>query len=198
MRVVIIFNHPYEGSYCNAILNSVKSGLEKGGHDIDIMHLDKDEFNPVMTAEDLLAFRNKQSIDAQAIEYVKRIKAADHLIFIFPIWWELMPALMKGFIDKVIFPGELYDYRSSGYSMVTLMKNIKSTTVITTMNTPSIMYKLLYGNAIKKALIKGTLKKTGCKNVKWLSLNMVKASSKEKKVKWLEEIENRFAKLQAG
>ncbi|MNB98444.1 azoreductase [compost metagenome] len=104
-----------------------------------------------------------------------------------------MPALMKGFIDKVIFPGELYDYTKSGLGMVSLMDNIKSTTIITTMNTPSIMYKLIFGDAIKKALITGTFKKTGCKNVKWLSLNMVKASSKAKREKWLKQIENRFA-----
>ncbi len=195
MRVVIVFNHPYEGSYCNAIFDTVKSGLDKAGHEIDIIHLDNDKFNPVMTAEDLLAFKNKKSIDTQAKEYIQRIKAADHLVFIFPIWWELMPALMKGFIDKVIFPGETYDYTSSGHGMVTLMKNIKSITVITTMNTPAIMYKLIYGDAVKKALIKGTFQKTGCKKVKWLSLNMVKMSSKDKREKWLKQIENRFANL---
>lgn len=195
MRVVIVFNHPYEGSYCNAILNSVKRGLDKAGHEIDVIHLDHDQFNPVMTAEDLLAFRNKKSIDSQAQKYIQRIKAADHLVFIFPIWWELMPALMKGFIDKVIFPGETYDYTSSGYGMVTLMDNLKSATVITTMNTPAIIYKLTYGDAIKKSFIRGTLKKSGIKNVKWLSLNMVKASSIEKRGKWLEKIEKRFAGL---
>ena len=195
MRVAIVFNHPYEGSYCNAILESVKQGLYRAGHEIDVIHLDQDKFNPVMTAEDLLAFRNKKSIDPQALDYIQRIKAADHLVFIFPIWWELMPALMKGFIDKVIFPGETYDYTNSGYGMITLLDNLKSATVITTMNTPAIMYKFMYGNAIKKSLIRGTLKKSGIKNVKWLSLNMVKASSSAKRAKWLKKIEKRFTEL---
>ena len=79
--------------------------------------------------------------------------------------------------------------------MVTLMDNLKSATVITTMNTPAIMYKLTYGDAIKKSLIRGTLKKSGIKNVKWLSLNMVKASSSEKRGKWLKKIEKRFRGL---
>jgi putative NADPH-quinone reductase len=89
MRVAIVFNHPYEGSYCHSILNSVRRGLDKAGHEIDVIHLDHEQFNPVMTAEDLLAFRNKKSNDPQALEYIQRIKAADHLAFIFPIWWEL-------------------------------------------------------------------------------------------------------------
>lgn len=180
MKVVIVFNHPYEGSYCSAILKSVESGLVKAGHEIDIIHLDKDQFDPVITADDLLAFRNKKAIDPKAINYIQRIKAADHLVFIFPVWWELMPARMKGFIDKIIFPGEFYDYTKSGYGMIPLMRNIKSATVITTMNTPSYIYKFIFGNAIKNSLIKGTLKKTGYKKVEWISFNMVKASSNEK------------------
>lgn len=78
--------------------------------------------------------------------------------------------------------------------MMSLMQNIKSKTVITTMNSPSIIYKFMFGNAIKKALIKGTLKKTGCKNVRWISFSMVKASSMAKREKWLEKVENQFSR----
>ena len=195
MKVTVVFNHPYEGSFCNAILESVKKGLQTAGHEIDVIHLDQDKFNPVMTKEDLLAFRNKKAIDPQSIDYIKRINEAEHLVFIFPIWWELMPALMKGFIDKVIFPGEWYDYTKSGYGMYPLQKNMKGITVITTMNTPKIMYKFIYGNTIKKAFLKGTLKKTGYKNTKWISFNMVKASSTEKRNAWLQKIETKFSTL---
>ena len=135
MKVAIVFNHPYDGSFCNAMLKSVSNGLKKANHEIDLIHLDKDGFNPVMSSQDLLAFKNKKAVDPQSIDYINRLRNADHLIFIFPIWWELMPASMKGFVDKVVFPGEFYDYGSNGYSMNKLMDNIKSATIITTMNT---------------------------------------------------------------
>jgi len=110
MRTVIVFNHPYEGSYCNAILNAVTKGLQKAGHEVDLMHLDNDRFNPVMTQYDLQAFVAHQPIDPQVIDYNERLKKADHLIFIFPIWWDIMPATTKGFIDRVLFPGVVYDH----------------------------------------------------------------------------------------
>ncbi len=69
-----------------------------------------------------------------------------------------MPAMTKGFIDKIIFPGATYNYTKSGYGMETLLTNLKSVTVVSTMNTPKIMYKFIYGNAIYKSLIKGTFK----------------------------------------
>ena len=196
MKVVIVFNHPYDGSFCNAILNSVTIGLQKSNHEVDVILLDKEGFNPVMTGADLNAFRLQKAIDPKVLEYNNRIKDADHLVFIFPIWWELMPALMKGFIDKVIFPGVAYDYKdASNTYMKPLWTNIKGVTMITTMNTPNWAYWLIFGNAIKKAMILGTFWKTGYKNRKWISFNQVKMVSNEKRKKWLTGLENRFENL---
>ena len=196
MKVTIVFNHPYEGSYCNAILNAVIKGLQKANHEIDLIHLDKDNFNPVMTSADLKAFIDKKPIDPKVIEYKQRLEQADHLVFIFPIWWELMPALTKGFIDKVIFPGVAYDYmNASNILMKPLLTNIKSVTMITTMNTPNWLYWLLFGNAIKKAMLLGTFFKMGYKNRKWISFNRVKMVTQEKRTAWLTKLESRFASL---
>lgn len=190
MKTVIVYDHPYEGSFCNAILKSVEKSEAKKGNEVDIIDLHQDKFNPVMSSQDLLGFVKHEMQDKQAIDYVNRIKEADKLVLIFPIWWELMPAMTKGFIDKVIFPGSTYTYTKSGHGMNTLLLDLKSVTVITAMNTPKPMYKLIYGNAIYKALVKGTFKKSGIKNVKWKSYNMVKMSSDGKRSKWLEQLEN--------
>lgn len=196
MKVVIVFNHPYEGSYCNALLQSVIKGLQKARHETDLIHLDKDHFNPVMTAADLKGFRDKQPVDPKVLEYNQRIQNADHLIFIFPIWWELMPAMTKGFIDKVIFPGVAYDYTNTGNTrMKPLWTNLKGATIITTMNTPHWLYSLLFGNAIKKAMILGTFWKIGFKNRKWISFNGVKMATQEKRTKWLTSLEKKMANL---
>ena len=191
MKVIIVFNHPYEGSYCNAILNSVSRGLEQANHQVDVINLDKDGFNPVMTSQDLKAFKDKQPVDPKVIEYKSRLEKADHAIFIFPIWWEVMPALMKGFVDKVIFPGVAYDYvQGSSTRMKPLLTNILGITVISTMNTPSMLYRIAFGNAIQKSFIVGTFWKLGYKNRKWISFNMVKQVSDKKRKMWLTKIEN--------
>lgn len=196
MRVAIVFNHPYEGSYCNAILDAVTKGLQKTNHEIDLIHLDKDNFNPVMTSADLKAFRDKRPVDPKVIEYKERLEKVDHLVFIFPIWWELMPAMTKGFIDKVIFPGVAYDYTNKENTrMKPLFDKVKSVTLITTMNTPKMLYRLIFGNAVRKALMVGTFWKLGYKNRKWISLNMVKMVSDKKRTKWLSDIENKFTVL---
>lgn len=195
MKVVIVFNHPYEGSFGNAILNSVTKGLKGANHEVDLMHLDNDGFNPVMSKADLQAFVEHKPVDPQVIDYNKRLEQADHLIFIFPIWWDLMPAMTKGFLDRVLTPGVVYDHHPRGFGLVPLLKNLRGVTIITTMNKPKIMYSLLIGNLIKKAMIKSVFKTMGYKNLKWLSYNMVKSVNQEKRVKWLTEIEKRVSKF---
>lgn len=193
MKTLIVYNHPYEGSFCHAILEkTVEGALLKG--EVDIIDLDSDKFNPVMSQEDLLGFIKHKIVDEKAQDYAERIREADNLVLIFPIWWELMPAMMKGFIDKVVFPGAFYEYTKSGYGMKTLVPNLKKVTVITTMNTPKLIYRLIYGNALKNALVKGTFKKAGIKNVEWISFNMVKSSSVEKRNSWLETVKRKLSK----
>jgi NAD(P)H dehydrogenase (quinone) len=194
MKVVIVFNHPYEGSYCSALLAAVTAGLHKSGYEVDLIHLDNEEFDPVMRAKDLKGFKDGVPSDPQVLRYRERISEAGHLIMMFPIWWELMPAMTKGFIDKVIFPGVAYDYDNSGRypKMIKRWNGLNSITVITTMNTPSLVYRLLFGNAVKKAIFSGTFWKLGFKNRKWISFNMVKFVSQQKREKWLMQLEERF------
>jgi putative NADPH-quinone reductase len=197
MKVAIVFNHPYPQSFCAAVLQSVMNGLERGEHEADVLHLDKEGFNPVMTEADLLGFVRGEAVDPKVLEYRQRLQEADHLVMIFPIWWELMPALTKGFIDKVIFPGVAYDYDNSGRfpMMRKRLHRLKGVTVITTMNTHSLVYRLVFGNAIKKALFAGTFWKMGYKNRKWINLNMVKFVSDKKRRGWLEGIATRFERM---
>lgn len=186
MKTVIVTSHPYEGSFCHALMMSVKKGAEAQGQTVDVIDLEADHFDPVMHSADLIGFLKHKSQDKQAQDYITRLKDADHLVLVFPIWWELMPAMMKGFIDKIIFPGETFDYTKNGNGMISKLPKLQSTTIMTTMNTPRSLYRWLYGNAIQRALIRGTFKKMGLKNVKWLSCNMVKKSSDAKRAKWLD------------
>ena len=193
MRIVIVFNHPSEESFCNAILQAVTKGLEEADHEVDLMHLDNEKFNPAMSQADLKAFVAHKPVDPQVIDYTERLKRADHFIFIFPIWWDIMPATTKGFIDRVLSPGVVYDHHPRGFGLVPLLKKLKSITVITTMNKPKWLYSLLVGNLIRKVMLKSIFRTMGYKNLQWISFTSVKSVSQEKRVKWLKNLETRFS-----
>ena len=198
MKTLIIYNHPHEGSFCSAIRDAVESGLHKGGHEHKIINLDKDGFDPVMREKDLAAFVQAgrigedglDGVDPIVLRYMKKLRWAEHIVMIFPIWWMTMPAMMKGFVDKVIFPGVVY--KMEGGNLVSMLSGLKQVTVITTMNTPQDVYKEVFGNSIEGSLIKGTFNKIGIHDIRWISLNKVKQSGDEKRWLWLDEIETEF------
>lgn len=195
MRTVIVFNHPYNESFCNALFEAVIKGLHKAYHQVDLIHLDKDGFNPAMSSADLKAFVNHTAVDPQVISYQERLRKANHLIFIFPVWWDIMPAVTKGFIDRVLSPGMAYDHHPRGFGLRPLLNNLKSITVITTMNKPKIMYWAIVGNLIRKVMIRSVFNTMGYKNVSWISFTSVKRVNHKKRIKWLTNLEKRFSKF---
>ena len=199
MKTLIVFNHPYGGSFCGAILAAVERGLKTGGHKCRVINLDQDDFDPVMRSKDLLAFVGAgragtdalDAIDDQVREYKEHLEWAEHLVMIFPIWWMTTPAMTKGFIDKVIFPAIAYDMKDG--RLVSRL-SLRKVTVITTMNTPADVYRDVFGNPLEGSLIKGTFRQIGIENIEWTSLNEVKQVSNEQRETWLEDIERRFAR----
>jgi putative NADPH-quinone reductase len=199
MKTLIIYNHPHEGSFCSAIRDAVISGLDVGGHEYKVIDLDKDRFDPVMREKDLSAFvqasRNPEKeiedLDPLIQVYVNKMRWAERIVMIFPIWWMTMPAMTKGFIDKVIFPGLVY--KMEGGKLVSQLSRLKQVVVITTMNTPAAIYESTFGNSIEGSLIKGTFNQIGIHDIRWISLNMVKQVGDEKRWLWLDEIEHEFA-----
>ena len=176
MKYVIIFAHPYtlsaannephHRSYSAAVAKQTINYLTAQGHEVDVIDLNQDHFDPVMHAKDLSAWRTRTPINDQVDRYFERLKTADEIIFIFPIWWELMPAMTKGFIDKVFSKNRAV----SMHPRVVLEKN-PIIRIFTIAGTPTFLYKLKYGNPIMKALATGTFKKIGLKKIKWHNFN---------------------------
>lgn len=193
MNVMIIYDHPWNGSYCSSILQYIINGLDKANHNYDLLDLHREGFDPIMREKDLSLYSNGKYSDPKVGEYQKRIEKANHLIFIFPVWWEVMPAYLKGFCDKVFL--HHWAYEKTKLFPKGKLTFIKGATVITTMGTPGFLYRLKYGNAIDKAFNVGTLKFCGIKKVKWINLARVDGVKPQKRERWLAKIERYAYKL---
>lgn len=173
MKTVIIFDHPYTAtaghnvphhrSFLAALLQSVMKQLRAEKNEIDLIDLHADGFNPVMSAADLSNWRRGLPTDPQVADYQHRLLTADRIIFMFPVWWEVMPAMTKGFLDKVYAKGQLY----YAQSMKTKLVKQPQIDLITTMSTPNLIYRLLFGAPLAKLLFRGTFLKTRLWHFKW-------------------------------
>lgn len=113
MRILVVYSHPNPESFNHAILEHLVEGLSVSDQEVDIADLYATRFNPVLQASDLIQFR-KERLPEDVIEQQKKISAADVIIFIHPTWWGGMPAMVKGYIDRVFTLGFAYRMGKDG------------------------------------------------------------------------------------
>jgi NAD(P)H dehydrogenase (quinone) len=139
------------------------------------------------TYGELALYSRGEHKDPLVEKYQKILKETEELIIIFPIWWFDVPAILKGFLDKVMLKDFAYIETSTG--LKGLLTNIKKTTVITTSNSPKWYLKYFAGNPIKGLFIKTNLKGVGIKNVRWLHCAHTKKEALQKRKDFLQYID---------
>lgn len=142
------------------------------------------EFNPN------LAFGYKKQLDLEEDlrKSQESIAWADHLVFVYPTWWGTMPALLKGFIDRVFLPGFAFQYRDGSVWWDKLLKG-KSARLIVTMDTPPWYFKLVYGQPGHRAMKRTILGFCGIRPVGITSIGPIKGSTEVKKERWLNRVQ---------
>ncbi len=191
MNYLIISCHPYEGSFAAGVAENIKEALQSKGKNVTHIDLIADGFNHVMDKEDLSLWRQGGFKDSLVGKYMDAIKNADILIMPFPIWWGTMPAILKGFIDKVFLPGFTYTHGENG-QLIGLMPD-KKAVLITTMETPERVFNNYYGNPIESALIKDTLQTCGIEVEKHFVIDNILSGGKENAEKRMNEIVSYFS-----
>ncbi|MBS3847085.1 MULTISPECIES: NAD(P)H-dependent oxidoreductase [Devosia] len=106
MRVHVIHAHPVETSFNRALFNAAVDSLAKAGHSVDALNLYDEEFPAVLTREERLGYHEvPDNITPAIAPYVERLRAADALVVVHPVWNYGYPAILKGYFDRVFVPG---------------------------------------------------------------------------------------------
>lgn len=196
MNYLIIKSHPYQGSFNEAVAETVAKTARANGHDVSVIDLLADNFNPVMTKENLAAWRHGRSTDPLVKKYQSAIDKADILVFIFPIWWGYAPAATKGFLDKVFLPGWAYnDKNIFGFQGLEGLLQPRKAIVITTMETPGFITRLIYKNPIKNSFMKDALKSCGIKTIRLKQIDGIRSRGRDYAEKELANIKKLIQKL---
>ncbi|MBZ5216862.1 NAD(P)H-dependent oxidoreductase [Bacillus paralicheniformis] len=194
MQTAVIYAHPNPNSFNGAILNQVIKALEDGKHSYDVIDLYKDRFDPVLLFDEKKR-RSDMKRDPETAEYRRIVKNADHLIFIYPLWWGGMPAIMKGFIDRVFAAGEAYTYQ--GKLPKGLLK-APTALVYYTADAPSWYLRFWRRDADWVTVKDVMLKFCGVRRVRRLLFAGVKDSSDGKRTQWLDRVYRSIAPADRG
>lgn len=186
MRVMVTIDHPWERSFNYVILSRVVAVLHERGCEIDVLNLHQENFDPVMRVQELAGYMQGKSLDPKVADYQRRIMQADHLVYIFPVWWEVMPALLKGFFDKVFLP----EWAFQEADAAPLLGHVQTGTAITTMGAPRPIY-----TSVEPVLCKGILEFCGVQRTRWFNICEVGLKTQEERATWLNDVETYFREL---
>ncbi|CAZ90198.1 conserved hypothetical protein [Thiomonas arsenitoxydans] len=109
MRVLLLYAHPVETSFHAALHARMVQALRAAGHEVDDFDLYAEDFNPVLSREERLNYRDTTRNTAAVASYVQRLQRAEALVLCFPTWCFGLPAILKGFFDRVLVPGVAFD-----------------------------------------------------------------------------------------
>jgi len=135
MRVLVIFCHPVETSYNAALHQEVVAKLQQVGHEVDDCDLYAEGFNPVMSREERLGYHDVPANQLPLKSYVDRLMRAEALVFCFPTWCFGMPAMLKGYFDRLLMPGVAFDL-SDPRNVKPALTHIKRISAVVTYGRP--------------------------------------------------------------
>ena len=189
-KVLIIQGTPDSSSFCDALAAAYKKGAFDANAEVKEINIREIEFNPNLP----FGYKNKTELEQGLIESQELIQWANHLVFVYPTWWGTMPALLKGFIDKVFLPGFGFQYRNGSVWWDKLLKGW-SARLIVTMDTPPWYFRWIYGRPGHNAMKKTILEFCGIKPVKISSIGPLKSSTTKKRAGWLNNAQKLCEKL---
>ena len=183
-KILIINGHPDHESFCVGVSNAYKKGVLNSNakvREIDIRSLD---FNPNLE----FGYRKRAELEPDLIKAQEAVSWANHIVWIFPVWWGSYPAIMKGFIDRVFLPGFAFKKRENSIWWDKHLTG-KSARVILTLDQPSWYFRWINGRPTYFSMKKLFLQFVGIQKVKFTTIGSLRLSTDEYRKKWLQKVE---------
>ncbi|MBU8933958.1 MAG: NAD(P)H-dependent oxidoreductase [candidate division Zixibacteria bacterium] len=185
-KTLVILGHPSSESFSACLADKYCEGAKDSGNEIKRINVGELDFAPFLKN----GYSKEQYIEPDILKSQEQIKWANHLVFIYPTWWATPTALLKAFIERTMLPGFAYKFKKSKHVVAwdKLLKG-KSARIISTMDTPPIIYKWIVGDPGYK-MMKDMFHFCGIKPVSKTYFGSVKMSSEATRRKWLSKCLN--------
>jgi NAD(P)H dehydrogenase (quinone) len=186
MKISIILTHPDKSSFNHAIAQTVVERLERNGHDVSFHDLYAEHFDPLLVADEI---PKSAVLPAMVKGHCEEIQQADGIIIIHPNWWGQPPAILKGWIDRVIRPGIAYEFLEgdSGEGVPKGLLQAKAAIVFNTSNTTPEREQHIFGDPLETIWRNCIFGLCGVNDFYRRIFSVVVTSTETERKQWLEE-----------
>jgi putative NADPH-quinone reductase len=151
VRYLVLYAHPNPGSYAAALHRSVVQTLKERGHEVDDCDLYTENFQPVLSLEERRKYNDEGAPHPEVERHIQRLMEAQGLFFVFPTWWHGMPAILKGYLDRVWLPGVAFHMEKG--KPVSRVRHIERFGVVTTYGAPRSINAVMMGDPGKRVMM---------------------------------------------
>jgi NAD(P)H dehydrogenase (quinone) len=196
MRVLVVIAHPARDSFTHAAARSAINGLERGGHSIDLIDLYADNFQAAMSREERIAYHSDEPIlDEQVRDHAARLQRAEGIVFVYPTWWSGLPAILKGWLERLMVPGVGFTFHERTGKVRPGLTQMKRIAGISTYGAARSEVRLVNDNGRR---IVGRAFRMSCRvrrRPTWLALYSIGDTSDADRRGFLEKIEHRMERF---
>lgn len=181
MNVLLVLGHPRTDSLAGALARAYREGAEAAGATVQELRLESLRFDPDVRAPD----PRRQALEPDLERAKAALAWARHLVFVYPTWWGTMPARLKGFLDRLVLPGFAFEFVGPGATEWEALWRGKSAQLITTMDTPPVVYRWLFRAPGLNAMKRATLGFCGVAPVHCLVFGPVRTANAARRARWI-------------
>ncbi len=187
MKILVILGHPKKGSFNHAIAETAVQTLKCCGHEVIFHDLYEERFDPVATYEEI---PKEACLNPVMDKHCEEVAVADGIIIVHPNWWGQPPAILKGWVDRVIRPGVAYEFKEgdSGEGIPIGLLKAKVALVFNTSNTPDEREHDIFGDLLETIWKNCIFKLCGIERFYRKMFGVVVTSTAEERKQWLEEV----------
>lgn len=187
MKVLVILGHPKKGSFNHAIANTVVETLLNNGHEVFFHDLYEEKFDPIISSQEI---PKGASLEKATEKHCNEISNADGIVIVHPNWWGQPPAILKGWIDRVLRPGVAYEFKEgdSGEGIPIGLLKAETALVFNTANTPRERELQIFGDPLERLWKDCIFEFCGVRNFYRKMFGVMVTSKLEERQDWLNEV----------
>ena len=190
MRVLTILAHPHPGSFNHAIAEAAVAALEASGHEVVFHDLYAEGFDPLLSSNEI---PKGARIDEALARHCRDLAEAEGIIVVHPNWWGMPPAILKGWVDRVVRPGVAYEFLEgdSGEGVPRGLLRVRKALVFNTTNTGARREQEAFGDPLQTLWKNCIFGLCGVEDFSRKSYGVVVTSTEAERRAWLDDVRQR-------
>ncbi len=197
MSAYVVYCHPDPESFTAAVRERAVDALQAAGHQVRISDLYADGFEPTMSLQERVDHLAPNTTQPDIAVYRSNLQWCDTLVFIYPTWWSGQPAMLTGWLDRVLVGGAAWDVARGGTSITARLSNIRRLVAITSHGSSKIL-NVVEGENGRRVI--GRAVRVLCHRfarTTWLALYNIDRSTADERTAFLHRVERRMQRLRS-